>query len=170
MRTILGRNRRYRANQTRKVTTAILKAILRCGCCDAAMVPTYTTRRSKRYHYYLCHAAGKEGHASCEVKSVAAGQIEGAVFTYLKDIFAAPEMVARTFRATRDQTAAENDAVKREKAAIEKRLADLPKAIGRLVPAADGKAEGALSAELRAINDEYAQAEIRLRELLAEPG
>lgn len=167
---ILGKNRNYRANQTRKTTTAILKGILRCGCCDAAMAPTYSTRRGKRYHYYLCNAAGKNGHDSCEVKSVAAGQIEGAVFTYLRDIFADPEMVARTFRATRAQTAAERNAAKREKAAIEKRLADLRKAIGRLVRATDGKAEGALSAELRAMNDEYAQAENRLRELAAEGG
>ncbi len=102
---ILDKNRNYRANQTRKTTTAILKGILRCGCCDAAMVPSYTTRRGKRYYYYLCHAAGKKGHDSCEVKSVAAGQIEGAVFTYLKDIFADPEMIARTFRGMRDQSA-----------------------------------------------------------------
>jgi len=36
---ILSKNRRYRANQTRKTTTAILKGILRCGCCDAARCP-----------------------------------------------------------------------------------------------------------------------------------
>ena len=167
---ILSKNRRYRANETRKTTTAILKGILRCGCCDAAMVPTYTIRRGKRYHYYLCHAAAKNGHVSCEVKSVAAGQIEGAVFTYLKDIFADPEMVARTFRATRAQTAEERKANEREKAAIEKRLVDLRKAIGRLVRATDGRGEGALSAELRSLNDEYAQAENRLRELAAEGG
>jgi site-specific DNA recombinase len=167
---ILSKNRNYRANQTRKATAAILKGILRCGCCDAAMVPTYTVRRGKRYHYYLCHAVGKDDHDSCAVKSVAAGQIEGAVFTYLKDIFADPEMVARTFRATRNQTVADGDAAKREKAAIEKHLADLRKAVRRLVRATDGKAEGALSAELRALNDEYADAEKRLEELTAQPG
>jgi len=165
---ILAKNRTYRANQTRKTTTAILKGILRCGCCDAAMVPTYTMRGGRRYHYYLCHAAAKQGHASCEVKSVAAGQIEGAVFTYLKDIFADPEMVARTFRATRQQTAEQRESAKREKAAVQKRLADLRKAIGRLVRITDGKAEGALSAELRALNDEYAEAEKRLAELAAQ--
>ena len=104
------------------------------------------------------------------MKSVAAGQIEGAVFTYLKDIFADPEMVARTFRATRTQTTEHRDATGREKAVVEKHLADLRKAIGRLVRAADGKAEGALSAELRSLNDEYAGAEKRLAELAAQPG
>jgi site-specific DNA recombinase len=167
---ILSKNRRYRANQSRKTTTAILKGILRCGCCDAAMVPTYTVRRGKRYHYYLCHAASKDGHDSCAVKSVAAGQIEGAVFTYLKDIFADPEMVARTFRATRAQTTEHRDAAGREKAATEKHLVNLRKAIGRLARATDGEAEGALSQELWAMNDEYAQAVNRLRELAEEGG
>jgi DNA invertase Pin-like site-specific DNA recombinase len=97
---ILSANRTCRGSQTRKTTAALLKGILRCGCCDAAMVPTYTTRKGKRYHYYLCHVAGKTGRASCEINSVAAGPIEGAVFTYLKDMFVDPDMVARTFRAT----------------------------------------------------------------------
>lgn len=167
---ILSKNRRYRANQTRKTTAALLKGILRCGCCDAAMAPTYTVRRGKQYQYYLCHAAGKKGHASCDIKSVSAGQIEGAVFTYLKNIFADPEMVARTFRATRAQTTEQHDVARREKATVEKRLADLRKGIGRLVRTTDGKAEGALSQELRAMNDEYAQAEERLRELAVEGG
>ena len=161
---ILAKNRRYRANQMRKTTAAILKGILRCGCCDAAMAPTYTTRRGKRYHYYLCHAAGKNGYDTCEVKSVAAGQIEGAVFTYLKNLFADPEMVARTFRATRARAADERKALARRKASQEKRLSDLRKTIGRLVRATDGKAEGALSAELRAMNDEYTDVERQTRE------
>jgi len=174
---ILSQNRNYRGNQTRKTTAAILKGLLRCGGCDAAMVPTYTTRRGKRYHYYLCHAAGKAGHDSCEVKSVAAGQIEGAVFTYLKNIFADPEMVARTFRITQQQLADQRVTAQREKATVEKRLADLRKTIGRLVRAADsvggadgvngtnGKTEGVLSQELRTLNDEYADTEKQLFDL-----
>lgn len=92
------------------------------------------------------------------------------MFTYLKDIFADPEMVARTFRATRGHATEAGDAAKREKIAIEKRLADLRKAIGRLVRIADGKAEGVLSAELRLLNDEYAQTEKRLAEMDAQKG
>ena len=113
---------------------------------------------------------GRKRPHTCQVKSVAAGQIEGAVFTYLRDIFADPEMVARTFRATRDQSVDDRAAMKRQKTALEKRMADLRKAIGRLVRADDGKADGALSVELRTLNDEYAQAENRLRELVAEGG
>lgn len=162
---ILGENRNYRAHQTRRKTAAILKGIIRCGCCDAAMAPIYTTRRGKRYHYYVCHAAGKNSYDTCEVKSVPAGQIEGAVFTYLREIFADPEMVARTFRATCAQVAEDRKALSRQKGTLEKRLSELRKAIGRLVHATDGKAEGILSAELHALNDEYAKVEQQVQQL-----
>jgi len=162
---ILDENRPYRASQTRRKTAAILKGILRCGACGTPMAPTYTTRRGRRYQYYVCHAASKNGHDTCPVKSVPAGQIEGAVFEYLRSLFADPEMVARTFRATQAQAVEERETLAREKAALEKRLANLRKAIGRLVRAADGKAEGAISDELRRLNEEHAEAEERLREV-----
>jgi len=161
---ILGENRPYRASQTRRKTAAILKGILRCGACGTPMAPTYTTRRGRRYQYYVCHAASKNGHGTCPVKSVPAGQIEGAVFEYLRSVFADPEMVARTFRATQGQAEKERQNLERERDAIRCRLADLRKAIGRLVRAADGKAEGAISDELRRLNEEHAEAEERLRE------
>lgn len=161
---ILNENRPYRASQTRKKTAAILKGILRCGACGTPMAPAYTTRRGRRYQYYVCHAAGKNGHDTCPVKSVPAGQIEGAVFEYLRSLFADPEMFARTFRATQAQAAEERKTLAREKAALEKRLANLRKALGRLVRAADGQAEGAISDELRRLNEEHAEAEERLRE------
>jgi site-specific DNA recombinase len=156
---ILGENRRYRATQTRKKTAAILKGILQCGACGVPMAPAYTTRRGKRYQYYVCHAASKNGHDTCPVKSVPAGQIEGAVFEYLRSLFADPETVARTFRATQARAEEERRGLEKGRDALQRRLADLRKAIGRLVRAADSKAEGALSAELRRLNEEHAEAE-----------
>jgi len=161
---ILGENRPYRASQTRRKTAAILKGILRCGACGTPMAPAYTTRRGRRYQYYVCHAASKNGHDTCPVKSVPAGQIEGAVFEYLRSLFADPEMVARTFRATQAGAEKERQNLQRERDAIQCRLANLRKAIGRLVRAADGKADGAISDELRRLNEEHAEAEERLRE------
>ena len=161
--TILGENRRYRATQTRKKTAAILKGILRCGACGTPMAPAYTTRRGKRYQYYVCHAASKNGHDTCPVKSVPAGQIEGAVFEYLRSLFADPEMVARTFRATRVKAEEERKGLEKKRDVLQRRLADLRKAIGRLVRAEDGKAEGALSEELHRLNEEHAEAEGQLR-------
>jgi len=127
------------------------------------MTPAFTTRRGKRCHYYTCHAASKNGHDTCPVKSVPAGQIEQAVFEYLRGLFADPEMVTRTFRATQDGVEEERRGLVKGREAIQRRLADLRKAIGRLVRAADGAAEGAISEELRHLNEEHAEAEERLR-------
>jgi site-specific DNA recombinase len=163
---LLSENRRYRATQTRKKTAAILKGILRCGSCGKPMAPAQTTaRRGRRYQYYVCHAASKNGHDTCPVKSVPAREIEGAVFDYLRTLFADPEMVARTFRATEAQAAEGRRTLAREKAAIEKRLDDLRKTIGRLVRTTGGQAEGALADQLRQLNEEYAEAERQLREV-----
>jgi len=156
---ILGENRRYRAAQTRKKTAAILKGILRCGACGTPMAPAYTTRRGKRYQYYVCHAASKNGHDTCPVKSVPAGQIEGAVFEYLRSLFADPETVALTYRAMQGQAEEGRRGLKKERDALKQRLGDLRKAIGRLVRAADGTVEGAISEELRRLNEEHAEAE-----------
>ena len=56
----------------------------------------------------------------------------------------------------------------RRKTELEKRLSELRKAIGRLVRATDGKAEGALSAELRALNDEYGEVEEQAQKIDAQ--
>jgi len=164
---ILAANRRARSWNTRSKTPAVLKGLIRCACCDAAMAPTFTTRGGKRYHYYVCHAAGKNGYDTCEVKSVPAGQIEEAVYTYLHQIFSDPAMVARTFRATRARAASDRRALARQQAALEKRLGGTRTSIGRLVRATDGKATGALSAELQKLNDEYTDVEIQIQDIEA---
>jgi site-specific DNA recombinase len=165
---ILAENRTSRANQTRKTTAAILKGILRCECCDAAMAPTYTTRRGKRYHYYVCHKAAKKGYDTCEVRSVPAGQIEQAVFTYLREIFADPAMVARTFRATRAQATGQRRSLTRQKIALEKRLTELRKGIGRLVRAAGDTDDGPLADALRKLNGEYTEIEAQVQQIEAQ--
>ena len=162
---ILSENRAVRANQTRSKTSAVLKGLIRCECCNAAMAPTYTTRRGKRYHYYVCHAAGKNGYDTCEVRSVPAGQIEHAVFTYLREIFADPVMVARTFRATGAQAVGQRRSLAKRKSALEKRLTELRKGIGRLVRATGDKDDGPLADELRKLNNEYTEAEAHVQNL-----
>jgi hypothetical protein len=90
---------------------------------------------------YVCHAAAKKGYDTCEVRSVPGGQIEQAVFTYLREIFADPAMVARTFRATRAKAAGQRRSLTRQKTALKKRMTELRKGIGRLVRAASDKGD-----------------------------
>jgi len=67
------------------------------------MGPSFTKRRGKIYRYYLCVHASKHGAGSCPVGSVPAGEIERAVIEQLRAVFEAPEVVAATVRAAREE-------------------------------------------------------------------
>ena len=58
----------------------------------------HTKRRGKRYRYYVCNHAERNGYDACPVKSVAAGQIEAAVKDRIWAILSTPDVIARTFR------------------------------------------------------------------------
>lgn len=60
---------------------------------------TFTCKGKKRYRYYLCVRASKSGYDSCPVRSVPAGDVEKAVVEQLREVFRAPEVIARTYRA-----------------------------------------------------------------------
>lgn len=104
--TIFAENHRTRSTRTRAQTPALLKGLIRCSHCDSAMTPSHTKKQDRLYRYYLCSAASKNGHASCPVRSVAAGEIETAVLDQLRTALRTPEVAARTWLASREDGAA----------------------------------------------------------------
>jgi len=100
---ILERNGHARGVRTRAKTPALLRGIIRCAHCGCSMGPSFTKRRGKVYRYYVCIHASKHGAGSCPVGSVPAGEIERAVIEQLRAVFEAPEVVAATVRAAREQ-------------------------------------------------------------------
>lgn len=104
---ILGRNGRTGGAPVRNKFGAILKGLLRCAACDAAMTPSHTTRHgNKRYRYYTCSSAQKRGWQTCPSKSIPAGQIEQFVVDQIKCIGNDPAVVHETLAAAREQTKA----------------------------------------------------------------
>ncbi|NIA06583.1 MAG: hypothetical protein GWP14_02930, partial [Actinobacteria bacterium] len=124
---------------------------------------TFTKRHGRRYRYYLCNHAAKNGYQTCPVKSVAAGEIEAAVFEQLRRVFRSPDVIARTFRAAKDQLAQEHQALVREQKVLNKRLAQLKKMIRNLVRADSDNGDGVLTEELQKLNGEFSETENRLR-------
>ncbi len=96
---IFAKNSTARANVTRAAMPMPLKGLIRCGHCDLAMTPSHTRRRGKQYRYYLCLKASKNGHRTCPVRSIAAGEVEAAVIGNLRALVRAPELVVRTWRS-----------------------------------------------------------------------
>jgi site-specific DNA recombinase len=80
---IMAENYHARAMKTRQKAPAMLTGILRCGHCGKAMGASHTKRRGRRYRYYVCNNAERNGYDACPVKSVAAvlGQAPGSCLT-----------------------------------------------------------------------------------------
>jgi len=96
---ILAENPKARANRTRATTPMPLKGLIRCGHCGSAMTPSHTRRKGKLYRYYLCLKASKNGHRTCPVRSIAAGEAEAAVIGNLRALVRSPELIVRTWRS-----------------------------------------------------------------------
>jgi len=84
--TLLHRNAKTRGAFSRNRYQALLKGLLRCKSCNAAMIHSACNRDNRQYRYYVCTRAQKRGHSSCETKSVKAESIEQAVINQLSQI------------------------------------------------------------------------------------
>ena len=108
---ILAKNRRNRGNFSRNQSPAPLRGIIRCGHCNRSMRPSQTRKRGVLYRYYVCMTAAKNSYADCPLSSIAAVQIEEAVFYRIQELIRAPEMIARIWKKAK---AAEQGVAERE--------------------------------------------------------
>jgi site-specific DNA recombinase len=79
--------------QPRVPSEALLKGKVFCAACQAAMTPSYTTRNaSRRYRYYVCTKAQRQGWSGCPSKSLPAGELESYVLERLQHLMSDPEL------------------------------------------------------------------------------
>ncbi|HXY34181.1 MAG TPA: recombinase family protein [Planctomycetaceae bacterium] len=78
-----GRNGRQ---QRPRSSEALLSGLLICKACGRAMTPTYSQRRARRYRYYVCTRAQKEGWTMCPSPSVPAGPMEAFVIDQIRSL------------------------------------------------------------------------------------
>jgi len=71
----------------------LLKGLLRCAACDAAMTPSYTSKGARRYRYYVCSRAQKLGWDQCPTKSLPAAAIEMIVVEQTRQAVQDPALV-----------------------------------------------------------------------------
>ena len=95
-------NTRQRKVRRKKQSQALLGGIIQCHHCNRAMSPSHSRKKNgKRYRYYLCQTAAKNGHKACKLCSVAAGEIEALVVQHVRNILRSPEMVVKTWEEGR---------------------------------------------------------------------
>jgi site-specific DNA recombinase len=98
---VLQESPRKRAAKTRAQTPALLKGLLFAPD-GSAMTPTHTRKGGRLYRYYVSTAVLKQGRDACAVGRIPAGEIETVVVSEVRQLFTAPEIIVRTWRAARE--------------------------------------------------------------------
>lgn len=163
---VIEDNKRHRSQHVRAKAPALLKGLIRCGACDKAMSPVSTGPAHRNYRYYTCGRAAKTGYHNCPVRSVPAGDIEGAVVQQLRAIFKSPEMIAQTYKATNELEAEDIDRLRSERDELETRLAELRQSAAILM--GSGAADSETAGEIRRTNDDFVDTQRRLQDVNEE--
>ncbi len=117
----------------------LLSGILRCASCDAPMTRTYAMKKGKKYSYYVCSNAHRNGWKSCAVKSVNAGDIESFVSERLRDIGGSEEMMREIAVRAAEDHKRKKETLENEKDRSEKDITKLNAEIARLTRKDAGK-------------------------------
>ncbi|MFZ5438471.1 MAG: recombinase family protein [Myxococcota bacterium] len=143
----------------------VLRGLVRCGRCGAAMSPASTKKGKTVHRYYRCSTRDKAGNLACAAKPLPAGAIELFVIERLGSATADGALVARVDR----ELASRIEARRKEAAEL---CAKLPGEIAEASVAAsryadevgrlEGRARELVEAKLRAESDRLAAAERRL--------
>ena len=161
----LEQNHVSRGNTTRCKTPAMLRGLLRCGCCGTSMGITFSSKGGRRYRYYVCQRAIKNGYETCPVRSVPAGDIEQAVLLQLRRVFQAPEVLAATLRSVEAREAEERDRLTAERDALAGELAVVKSAASRLLQTRLDNGQAFVGEELGRLDVQRQDLEARLRDV-----
>jgi site-specific DNA recombinase len=165
---ILDRNRHDRGSSERNGQGFLLRGLLRCTACDAAMRPSWTRRHGRTYRYYTCRAARDHGHDLCPTKSVPADAVEGFVVGQIRRIGADPALQEETFSQAVALVKADARGLQAEKKRLERDRVGIATEVERLVATltrTEGPAAEAVGAELNRVQERLATLDARLREI-----
>jgi len=133
---LIARNRNTGGKHVRNKYGALLKGLVRCKHCGGAMGHHYSQRGNKRYRYYVCIRAQKNGWSTCPSPSLPAVQLEDFVVEQIKSVGRDPGVLADSLIATQQHMQAEVDALVAERKQIEDEVRKHGRAVGELAPRA----------------------------------
>jgi site-specific DNA recombinase len=145
---------------------AVLKGLLYCARCGYAMSPTYTAKGSKRYRYYVCLKAMKQGRKSCPGGSVPAKEIESFVVGQLREMVQCPELLAATLNQARLANTKKHKGLGTERKALRYILNSDAHAIRRLIVAPD--TDGTIADQLAELQDRVRKNQDRINQINRE--
>ncbi len=165
---LMDRNRRDRGASERNGQGFLLRGLLRCTACDAAMTPHWTRHHGRTYRYYTCRSAQDRGHDVCPTKSIQAAAVEEFVVGQIRRIGSDPALQEETFNQAIAQLKAERRGLRAEAKRLEADRTQVAADVERLVATltrTEGPAAEAIASELNRAQERLATVERRLREI-----
>jgi DNA invertase Pin-like site-specific DNA recombinase len=90
---------RHRAKPRVTGTASPLNGIVKCSCCDSALVQTHTRKKGgKMYRYFTPSARRRRVCKNCTVGHVPAGELEKMVLDVLKNLSLAPDILTQIWQ------------------------------------------------------------------------
>jgi site-specific DNA recombinase len=117
---LLQNNGQTGGSECRNKHGALLRGILHCATCNCGMTHAFTTKRNRRYRYYVCNKAQQQGWDLCPAPSVPAEEIEQFVVDEIKAIGRDPGLVAATVAESRRLVEGGIKRLKAERTALER--------------------------------------------------
>lgn len=168
--TLLKQNGTDGGARVRNKYGALLKGLLVCESCNAAMVHAYTSRGNRRYRYYVCSHAQKYGWETCPTRSVPAHDIEEFVVEQIRHIGNDDALVAEAVASARAENEERLHELQREQDVLRRELHSLSGQERELVKimADVGEMSGAETRQLADVQDQIEQIRRRSTELREE--
>jgi site-specific DNA recombinase len=160
---MLRSNGRSGGTHVRNKHGALLKSLLYCKPCARAMMHAYTSKGNRRYRYYVCYTAQKQGWHACPSKSVPAEEIERFVVEQIRAIGKDPAVMAMALEQARSQAIEETAALEGDIGETEDEARRIQKEIADA--ATQAGANGHAAARLASLHERLREAERRLKGL-----
>ncbi len=133
---------RHRGSTERNESGAILKGLLYCRPCGCAMSPTYSSKGSKRYRYYVCSQAQKRGWNHCPTQSIPAGQIERIVLAQISKVGQDSERLQKILTEASQQRHVRLTALESDRRRLERELKILTESLSPTNASDEGNQSG----------------------------
>jgi len=146
-------------NGVRYSDSALLKGIVKCGTCGATYSPHSAKNDNRRYRYYVCQTAQKQGAAACPKSRVPAEELDSFVVGKVMAIGRDTSVVTETLAATKIEREAELRGLRKELKRLEKEHGKLRDQKRNLVDSVANAGNGA-----PALLERIGEVEVEMRE------
>ena len=166
---LLGGNGTGRGGPNRNKYGFLLRGLVRCAACGAAMT-TSTSRKGQRVHrYYVCSSAQKRGYGTCPCPSVAAQKLETVIVEQIRRVGQDRALQREVLRQVQVASQAERPALVGEQKRQSRKLGKVRASIRSLLDAlASGERGASLSARIGELEVQAEKLERRLSEIAQE--